>query len=547
MENSRKRKAVHGLPKGNMVVLAAMISDFIMLLGRIPFTRMFGEVGTGYYAAVYEMFAFVMIFIGWYLPQAEGKAVRARVSRGQIKNACRVLKGMLLFAAGIGLLTCLIVVIFSGQIAGALLLQPLLSLAVCVMAPAFFFSAVISVYRGYFEGMGTVAPTFISRILEQIFSLGFGLIFAKILYDYGEKVGKLKQNPNCASAYGVVGVAIGMVAAQLLILLFLLFINRTYGPSLKRRRMEDNSNIRESYADVIKNVILLGMPQLAMLLFIKGSVFIDMLLYFHYIHKNTTQNFTLHYGSFYEKYGILIGVLVCLLCFMMIKPLAAIGQFHRREDFRAVKERFSGMIHAYCIYGVPIAIFLAFLAQPVTGMFYGTVKGTIFLFQVSSSLLVMIPCAIFFNYVLQTVGKQILALRNCAIAFVVHVVFVIVFLKVMHLGIASVAYGYMVLFGLIMILGGMTLFRYLKYSPEYIRMLGVPVIASLISGLLSMLLSKALFEKAGGMVTSIVCIVLGMIGYAALLFALKGVNEKELSRIPGGAILIKIGQLLHFF
>lgn len=539
MENSRK--------KGNTVILAAILSDFIMLLGRIPFTRMFGEVGTGYYAAVYEMFAFVMIFIGWYLPQAEGKAVRARVNRGQMKNAGRVLKGMRLFAAGTGLLACLAVFCFSGRIAEAWLCQPLLSLAVCVMAPAFFLSAVISVYRGYFEGMGTVAPTFISRIMEQIFGLIFGLIFAKILYDYGEKVGNLKQNPNCASAYGVVGVAIGMIAAQVLVLIFLLFINKSYGQTFGRRRTEDNLRSQESYADVVKNVVVLGLPHLAMLLFIKGSVFIDMLLYFHYIHENTTQNYTLHYGSFYEKYGILVGILVCILCFMMIKPLAALGQFHRREDYRAVKEKFAGTIHAFCIYGIPAAVLIAFLAKPVTEMLYGTVKGTVFLLQVSSSLLVMIPCAIFFNYSLQTVGKQVLALRNCAIAFVVHVIFVLIFLRVMHLGIASIAYGYMVLFGLIMILNGMTLFRYLKYSPEYIRMLGVPVMASVISGVLAMLLSKALLEKAGGIVTSVICIILGMAGYAALLFALKGVNEKELSRMPGGAILIKAGQLLHFF
>lgn len=547
MENSRRRKAAQGLPKGNTVILAAILSDLIMLLGRIPFMRMLGEVGTGYYAAVYEMFVFVMIFIGWYLPQAEGKAVRARVSRGQMKNASRVFKGTLLFAAGAGLLVCLATVCFSGRIAEKLLLQPLLSLAVCIMAPAFFLSAVISVYRGYFEGMGTVAPTFISRILEQVFQFGFGLIFAKILYNYGEKVGKLKQNPNCAPAYGVMGVAVGMIAAQVLVLVFLLFINKSYDPVFRRRRMEDNSRIQESYADIIRSVIVLGMPQLAMLLFIKGSVFIDMLLYFHYIHKNTTQNYTLHYGSFYEKYGILMGILVCLLCFLMVKPLAALGQSHRREDYRAVKEKFAGTIHTFCIYGIPAAILLAFLAKPVTDMLYGTVKGTVFLIQVSSSLLVMIPCAIFFSYCLQTVGKQAFVLRNCAIAFGVHVVFVLLFLRVMHLGIASAAYGYMVLFGLIMILNGMTLFRYLKYSPEYIRMFGVPVTASLISGLLAMLLSKALLEKAGGIVTSAICIVLGMAGYIALLFALKGVNEKELSRIPGGVILIKIGQLLHFF
>ncbi len=107
------------------------------------------------------------------------------------------------------------------------------------------------------------------------------------------------------------------------------------------------------------------------------------------------------------------------------------------------------------------------------------------------------------------------------------------------------AYGYMVLFGMIMILNGMTLFGYLKYSPEYVRMLGIPAIAAAVSGLLDMLLSRALLATAGGLVTSVVCIILGAAGYLVLLFALKGVNKKELSLIPGGAMLIKAGQILH--
>ena len=86
MENTRRRKAVQGLSKGNTILLIMMVSNLIMMSGRIFFVHMLGETGAGYYAAVYEMFAFVMIFIGWYLPQAESKAVRIRLNRGQVKK-----------------------------------------------------------------------------------------------------------------------------------------------------------------------------------------------------------------------------------------------------------------------------------------------------------------------------------------------------------------------------------------------------------------------------------------------------------------------------
>ena len=91
----------------------------------------------------------------------------------------------------------------------------------------------------------------------------------------------------------------------------------------------------------------------------------------------------------------------------------------------------------------------------------------------------------------------------------------------------------------------MTLFSYLKYTPDYVRMLGIPVLAAMITGLLDMLLARAMFETAGGTVTSIVCILFGAAGYIVLLFALRGVNKKELSLIPGGSILTGLGQMLR--
>ncbi len=545
MGNTARRNLRKNHPKGNSAIFTIFLSYLIILIGRLFFANMIGETGMGYYASVYEWITFILLVIGSFLPYAEARAVRGRMAKGQIKNAGRVLKATLLFGAVIGICCAVLQIVLSEIITRKLLLQPLEILAVWVIAPVLVLSVLINAYRGYFEGIGTAIPTNISRILEQIFSVVFGMVVGKIFYDYGAKTGNLVQNANYAPAYAVAGIAIGMIAAQLLVLLFFLLLNGTYAGTFKRQMSKDNSKILDSYADVIKNLLIYGCPYMLTMLFIQGSVFVDMMLYVHYIHENTTQNYNIHYGSFYGKYGILIGLFVCVLSLSMAKPLAAIAHYHKREEYRAVKENFSGGLHTFAIYGIPMAVLLAALAEPITDMFFGTAKGTVFLLQVSSSLIILVPCALFFVTVMQLVGKQMLALRNCAIAFLVQIGSVILFLQVLHLGIASVAYGYMVLFGLMAILNGMSLFRYLKYTPEYVRMFVIPFIASAVCGVLDMLLAKALFEKTGGSVTSLVCIILGGVGYIVLLFALKGVSDKELNRIAGGTLLLKVGQILH--
>lgn len=526
-------------------IFTLFLSYLILLIGRLLFAGMIGENGMGYYAAVYEWITFILIIIGEFLPQALARAVRGRMAKGQIKNAGRVLKAALLFGAFAGVICMLAQILLSKLLADHLLLQPLTVLALWVITPVLLLSVILNAYRGYFEGIGTVIPTNISRILEQLFSVVFGLIFGMIFYQYGAKTGNLVQNENYAPAYAVAGIAVGMIAAQLLVLLFLLFVRGIYAGTLKRQMSRDNSRILDSYLDIVKNILAYGCPYLLTMLFMQGSVFVDMMLYVHYIHDNTTQNYTMHYGSFYGKYGILIGIFVCVLSLCMAKPLAVIAHYHKREEYRAVKEAFVGGLHSFALFGIPMAVLLAALAEPVTDMFFGTAKGTVFLLQVSSSLIVFVPCALFFVKVLQMMGKQMLALRNCALAFLIQIVAMFVFLNGLHLGIASVAYGYLVLFGLMAVLNGMSLFRYLKYSPEYVRMFVIPFIASAVCGVLAMLLAKTLFAKTGGTVTSLVCILLGGVGYFVLIFALKGVNERELNRITGGKLLLKFGRILH--
>ena len=547
MENTGRKKIKKGVPRGNTAIFAIMVSNLIILLGRLLFSGLLDEIGLGYYAAVYEMFVFILLILSWYIPQAEAKVVRARIAKGQFKNADRVLKATLMFGGGIGLVLCLLEVALAKVVAEKLLLQPLTALALWIIAPAILLSIFISAYRGYFEGMGTTVPTNISRILEQIFALGFGLIFGRTFYNYGEKIGDLVQNINYAPAYAVAGIICGIVMAQLFVLLFLIFINRMYASTFKKQLSKDNSKILDSYSEIMKNVFLSGIPHIFYLLLVQGIVYVNMLLYIQYVGKNTMQNYTVPYGSFYGIYCVIIGICVCLLSLTMEKPLAAITHYHKREEYRAVKDIFAGAFHTFGIYGIPMSVFLAALAEPITNMFFEKANGTVFLLQVSSSLIFLIPCALFFTYTLQLLGKQRKALINCAVAFSVQLVATMLFLHVMHFGIASVAYGYMICFGLMAILNGMSVLRYLKYSPEYIRMFAIPLLASGIAGILDMLLARAMLEKAGGMITSIVCIILGCIGYVALLFALKGVNEKELSKISGGKWLGNLGKILHLF
>lgn len=544
MENTR-RKQRKSPPTTSTYISALFISALFSIAGRAIYSHILGETGMGYYAAVYELFLFILIFTGFFLPEAEAKSVRARMAKGQINNAGKVLKCALLYGVITGIIFALICAGLSGFISQKLLLEPLCSLALFCISPAIFFASMAGAYRGYFEGIGSAVPTLISKILEQIFSLGFGLIFTGIFFNYGEKVGHLVQNSNYAAAYGVAGMAVGISAAQILILFFLIFISRTFKASFRRQPSQDNSKVPDTYPQILLSFFSDGLPHLLMLLFTQGSVFISMLLYVHYTSAHTTQNFAFQYGSFYAKFALVTGVFVCLLCLQTGKPLSAIRHQYGRGEQRGVRDIFFLALNSLCVYGVGLAFLLCTLAEPITKMLFGNMAGTIFLFQTCSFLLLLIPCGIFFQLTLCSLGKQLLALKNAAIAFVVYIFSLVILLNVVHAGIASIAYGYMILFGLLTILNGMSLFRFLKFTPDFIRILALPALSGAICSMLAMLLSRALLEPAGALVTSLVCFILGFAGYFILLMALKSLGKRELSKMPFGGIWLKVGQILH--
>lgn len=71
-----------------------------------------------------------------------------------------------------------------------------------ILAVNLIFASVLGLYRGFFQGMGTMVPTALSRFLEEVLCLIVMLVAAGKMGEYGSKVGALLQNPNYEQAFG---------------------------------------------------------------------------------------------------------------------------------------------------------------------------------------------------------------------------------------------------------------------------------------------------------------------------------------------------------
>ena len=167
MDSSKKKSEANVLVQGSILSIASMISRVIGLVYRIPLNGILGNHGMDYYGTAFEIYNVLLIISAYSLPLAVSKLVSARLSKGQRVNAYRMFKGALILALISGG-TASLILYFGAPTFTAMLKTPLSVFALKVLAPTILVVAVLGVIRGFFQGLGTMMPSAVSQIVEQI-------------------------------------------------------------------------------------------------------------------------------------------------------------------------------------------------------------------------------------------------------------------------------------------------------------------------------------------------------------------------------------------
>mgnify|MGYP000767912665 FL=1 len=168
---SNKKSSTSFLVQGSILAMASIISRIIGLVYRIPLTAIIGNKGNDYYGCAFEIYNILLIISSYSLPLAVSKLVSADMSLGRKKNVYRILKCALIFGLVSGTIAALILFFGAEFITGTIMKTPYSIFAVKVLVPTLIVVAVLGVMRGFFQGLGTMMPSAVSQILEQILSL----------------------------------------------------------------------------------------------------------------------------------------------------------------------------------------------------------------------------------------------------------------------------------------------------------------------------------------------------------------------------------------
>ncbi len=548
-----KNKGTNFLVQGSILAFASIISRIIGLVYRIPMTDIIGDLGNSYYGSAYEVYSIMLIISSYSLPLAVSKLVSAQVAKGNKRMAYQVFKGAMLFAVVSGTLFALLVYFGADFFAETYLKTPNCIFALKVLAPALLIVAVLGVLRGFFQGLGTMMPSAISQIVEQIVNAIVSVWAAYMLFGYGKRIGGVLGDPeHYAAAYGAAGGTLGTNLGSVFGLLFMIFVFIVYMTVFKRQIRREKIRAMEPFIETLRMLVITIIPVLLSSTIYNISSFIDNGIYKHiaYAQGYVSDDIDVWWGVYTGKYKLMINVPISIASAMAASSVPTLTASFGKGDMKAVRYEINAAMRFIMVVSFPCAVGLAVLAKPIFLLLFPSTAQTIdmagSMMYMGSVAVVLYSMSTLSNGLLQGINRLKVPVINAAIALVLHVIILVIMMLFFHLNIYAVVLSN-VLFALIMcVLNAISLTRYSGYRQEIARTFIVPAICSAVMGVAAWAVYKGLFALcAKNTVALLVAMVVAVIVYAVMLLLLHGLTESEIRRFPKGETIVRIAKKVH--
>ena len=431
--------------QAGILAMASMIVRVIGLLYRAPLTAIIGDEGNGYYGTAYNIYTIILMVSSYSMPSAISKLMAQKLAVGEYRNANRVFRCALTYGVLVGL-------VGSGLLFfGARFLVP--DVAVCVLqvfAPTVFLFGILGSMRGYFQAKGSMVPTSVSQILEQLANAVVSIAAAWLLMQTA-----VGADPTRRAQLGAMGSALGTGAGVLIALLFMVFCFRRSKEGRKAEILSDVTGKEEKYRIFLRDTVLVITPFMLSGVIMNLTTSLNQTIYMRMLidlkGAGETATTTL-YGIFSNKAVVISNIPISIATAVSSAIIPGISAAYARRDETGARRQVGNAIRITSIIAIPSAVGLAVLARPITMLMFPQMESL----ELASSLLSLLAVTVIFysistitNAALQSIGRMNLPLVSAGIALVVQTVVLVALLRftdldVRALVLVSILYSVMI-------------------------------------------------------------------------------------------------------
>ncbi len=556
MESKSRGKAPKKKAESNFVVqgsILAVASIVVRLIGiayRIPMINIIGDEGMGYYGTAFNVYNIALLLSSYSLPLAVSKMVSARLANKQYRSAERIFRAALAYATVVGAITAVVIWFGADFFAEKVFFMPYAAFALRTLAPTVWIMAYLGVFRGYFQGRGTMVPTACSQVFEQIINAIISIVAGSYLFNEALKVEILKNETGTgySNAWGAAGGTIGTGSGAFAALLFLFLLFLAYRGTARRQAKKDRSGVLESYGDITRILFFTVVPViLSSAIYNVNSVIDNGLLAYNFASLGREDLFAADWGVYTGKYHLLINVPMAVSNALSSSLIPSVSRAMVTGDVKQVRNKVAVAIRFSMLIAIPSTVGLTVLAGPVNDLlFSGDNTLAIRMTLYGSIAVVFYSLSTVTNAILQGIDRMKKPIYHALTALFLHLIVLEVLALVFDLGIYSMVFANIAFAVIMCVLNHRAIRKAIGYRQEVRKTFLIPTIAAAIMGAAAFGVYELLFQLVkSNMISTIAAIFVAVLVYGVLLIKLKCLDEQELRQMPGGTRLLVVFRRLH--
>lgn len=445
-----------------LLLLSSVLVKLIGALFKIPLASdyILGDLGFGYFASAHDLYTPIFMLASAGLPLVVSKIIAEYVVTNNSSKLLSVFfeSKKLFLKVGLLLATVLTVIIFILSVFVLDFKQGILYFVALV--PSLLICFIISVYRGYFEGIENINPVAVSNVIEAFIKLIFGLLFAFLVL-------KLTGDYIFAAAAATLAIAVGSLIA----LLYLKSKFKSINPkSSNLTEISEKQKIITTIYAVFLPVALSSMIGSIVSLIDALTVkpFISSAVSYEFLKDlNSLEKATFLYGVRSKAFTV-YNLIPTFVAAILVSALPTLASAFTKGDNEQLKNRISKVLKFASIIIFPASLGLFALGENITIFLYGETESYILggqLLSVFGLAAIFTGFSIILTTILQALDASKTALVNIIIGAVFKVVLNIVFVSIPSINIMGSAYSTLICYLIIFVLNCICLCKKIKAVP----------------------------------------------------------------------------------
>ena len=561
-----------------ILVVAIAIEKILGAIYKIPLSWIITSLGNGYFGTAYALYAPMFSVATAGFPIAISRLVSESYCRGNYREIRQIHRASVRIFLILGIASFSLMLLLAkpytqftmrGNAQNAL---P----AIYAIAPAAFFASMMSIYRGYYEGLRNMTPTAVSEVIESFCKLVFGLTAAFVIVRsglkefaqngtvYGMRVSGEKYAKIATLPYAAAGAIFGVTLGGLFGFLFLFLYHKKNGDGITREMLQESPRpftMRRTTSSLVRTAIPVAIGSLVInlsslvdstllqgrindLLAVDSSSLLNM--YKGIIPQeflNSTNLASFLYGCFVNATNLFLLVPAFTQAFG-VSALPNVTEAWTSGDPKRLRRSMETVLRTVSLITIPSGIGLSVFAMPITALIYPSAdQGP----AIIGRILVILGLASTFaatetpiDSMLQAVGRVDIPVKLVAVGLLIKLITNYTLVGIPSINVLGAGTGTLLCYMITTVLALYWLWRVTKIRVNYFAIFFKPFLASAVS----IGISWCFFQFAGRFISPKIAVCLAILLtvflYGICILWFHALNRHDIAMMPKGQKILKI-------